>query len=86
MERATFCNTGSEAVLGALRAARTVTGRNRVVMFAGDYHGINDEVLVRPHVVQGKLVSSPIAPGIPREMAGNIVVLNYDDPEALNFL
>ena len=48
MERATFCNTGSEAVLAALRVARTVTGRNKIALFAGSYHGIFDEVLVRP--------------------------------------
>jgi glutamate-1-semialdehyde aminotransferase len=47
MERAAFCTTGSEAVLGAMRVARTVTGRNTIVMFTGDYHGIVDEVIVR---------------------------------------
>ena len=47
MQRAAFCNTGSEAVTAAIRVARTVTGRDRIVMFAGAYHGIFDEVLVR---------------------------------------
>lgn len=42
MERVSFCNTGSEAVMGALRMARTVTGRNRIAYFAGDYHGMFD--------------------------------------------
>ena len=46
-ERMTFCNTGSEAVMAAMRIARTVTGRNRIVYFAGDYHGQFDEVLAR---------------------------------------
>ncbi len=46
MQRVTFCNTGSEAVMGAMRLARTVTGRNLVVLFTGDYHGSFDEVLV----------------------------------------
>src|SRR5690606_34894828 len=46
-DRAGLCNTGSEAVLGALRIARTVTGRNLVAVFGGSYHGINDEVVVR---------------------------------------
>ncbi|MDE3122052.1 MAG: amino acid adenylation domain-containing protein, partial [Paracoccaceae bacterium] len=36
-DRVTFCNTGSEAVLAALRAARTVTGRNRIALFSGSY-------------------------------------------------
>ena len=47
MERVTFCNTGSEAVMAAMRVARTVTGRNKIVIFTGDYHGMFDEVLVK---------------------------------------
>ena len=47
MERAAFCNTGSEAVTAALRVARTVCGRDRIAMFTGAYHGTFDEVLVR---------------------------------------
>ena len=46
-ERAAFCNTGSEAVTAAFRLARTVTGRNKVVLFSGAYHGMFDEVLVK---------------------------------------
>ena len=46
-DRVTFCNTGSEAVMAAIRVARTVTGRDRIIYFAGDYHGTFDEVLVR---------------------------------------
>jgi glutamate-1-semialdehyde aminotransferase len=46
-DRAGLCNTGSEAVLGAMRIARTVTGRTTIVCFNGSYHGINDEVIVR---------------------------------------
>ncbi|WP_280951688.1 aminotransferase class III-fold pyridoxal phosphate-dependent enzyme, partial [Ensifer sp. 1H6] len=38
-ERVTFCNTGSEAVMAAMRVARTVTGRDRIVIFGNDYHG-----------------------------------------------
>lgn len=80
MERATFCNTGSEAVMGALRLARTVTGRNLVVLFAGSYHGSFDEVLVKS---VGSHRSMPTAPGIPRESVSNILVLDYGTPESL---
>ena len=38
-ERACFLNTGSEAVQAATRIARTVTGRDKVLVFAGGYHG-----------------------------------------------
>ncbi len=47
MDRVAFCNTGSEAVTAAIRVARTVSGRDKIAMFAGAYHGIFDEVLVR---------------------------------------
>ena len=67
MERVTFCNTGSEAVMGAMRLARTVTGRNLVVLFTGDYHGSFDEVLVK---AVGKQRSMPVAPGIPARERG----------------
>jgi len=66
-ERATFCNTGSEAVTAAMRVARTVTGRNKIVFFAGDYHGMFDEVLVKGLKKAGEPYAVPVAPGIPRE-------------------
>ena len=81
-ERVTFCNTGSEAVMAAIRVARTVTGRDRIVYFAGDYHGTFDEVLVR-NTPRG---SAPVAPGIPQANVGNVIVLEYGADAALNYL
>ena len=86
MERATFCNTGSEAVLAAMRISRTVTGRDKIVSFAGDYHGIFDEVLVRPATIKGELRSRPIAPGIPTNTTDNVIVLDYGTPASLDWL
>jgi len=85
-ERATFCNTGSEAVIAAMRVARTVTGRNKVVFFAGDYHGMFDEVLVKGFNRDGVPQSVPAAPGIPRESASNVTVLEYGTPESLEWI
>jgi glutamate-1-semialdehyde aminotransferase len=82
-ERAAFCNTGSEAVLGAIRIARTVTGRSLIVVFAGSYHGINDEVIVRG---TKKLRSIPAAPGIMPSTAENVLVLDYGTPESLEII
>ncbi|MGA9422426.1 MAG: aminotransferase class III-fold pyridoxal phosphate-dependent enzyme, partial [Rhodanobacteraceae bacterium] len=79
-ERAALCNTGSEAVMGTIRVARTVTGRDTLVIFAGSYHGIFDEVIVRG---TKKLRSIPAAPGILRNVAENVLVLDYGAPEAL---
>lgn len=85
-ERATFCNTGSEAVTAAMRVARTVTGRNKIVFFAGDYHGMFDEVLVKGFKKGGVPHSVPVAPGIPREKAANVVVLEYGAAESLEWI
>lgn len=82
-ERAGLCNTGSEAVMGCVRIARTVTGRSKIAMFTGAYHGIFDEVIVRG---TKKLKSVPAAPGIMPNTAENVVVLDYGTPETLQWL
>ena len=83
MERVAFCNTGSEAVMAALRLARTVTGRNTVAIFKGSYHGTFDEVIVRSGANHKSL---PAAPGIMASMFENILVLDYGTPESLEIL
>ncbi len=82
-DRATFCNTGSEAVMAAMRLARTVTGKSKVVYFNKDYHGNFDQVLVRSTRFGGKNISSPAAPGVPQSNADTMIVLDYGTPEAL---
>jgi amino acid adenylation domain-containing protein len=82
-DRAGFCNTGSEAVLGALRIARTVTGRSLIICFNGSYHGINDEVILRG---TKKLKSVPAAAGIMPESVQNMLVLDYGTQEALTII
>ena len=86
MERATFCNTGSEAVMAAMRLARTITGRSRIAYFTGDYHGMFEEVLVRGAWVNGVYKAQPIAPGIPQSLVENMLVLDYADPASLEIL
>ncbi|MBL7923172.1 MAG: amino acid adenylation domain-containing protein [Bacteroidia bacterium] len=82
-DRAGFCNTGSEAVLGAMRIARTVTGRSLIVSFNGSYHGINDEVILRG---TKKFKSIPAAAGILPEAVQNMLVLDYGTPESLEII
>ncbi|WP_051953651.1 type I polyketide synthase [Xenophilus azovorans] len=82
-DRAALCNTGSEAVMAAVRIARTVTGRNTVVVFSGAYHGTFDEVLVRA----GRQAKGlPAAPGIMPGMFGDVRVLDYGTPESLEYI
>ena len=84
-ERAAFTNTGSEAVLAAVRLARTVTGRTRIAT-CGGFHGINDEVLVRANVVDGERRSVPVAPGIPEHIVRDVLVVDYGTAEGLELL
>jgi amino acid adenylation domain-containing protein len=79
-ERSALVNTGSEAVMGAIRIARTATARNTIVTFTGSYHGTFDEVLVRSGRGNRGI---PAAPGIMPCMFGEIVVLEYGADEAL---
>ncbi|MEM8948050.1 MAG: aminotransferase class III-fold pyridoxal phosphate-dependent enzyme, partial [Pseudomonadota bacterium] len=82
-ERCTFASSGSEAVLGAIRLARTVTGRQTVVMFSGAYHGICDEAIARGGKNHQAL---PSAPGIMREALANTRVLPWAEEESIEIL
>ena len=85
-ERASFVNTGSEAVQAAMRLARTVTGRDKIVIFTKDYHGNFDEVLVKGVGSGDTIRSLPIAPGIPRRAVDDMIVLPYGTDEALEII
>ncbi len=82
-ERSALCNTGSEAVLGAMRIARTVTGRSLIVGFSGAYHGINDEGLVRG---TKKLKTFPASAGILKDSVQNVLILEYGTQESLDII
>lgn len=86
MDRAAFCNTGSEAVLAAMRLARTVTGKDGIATFAGHYHGIFDEVLVKGVQLGKNRKTVPIAPGIPQRHVEHTLVLKYGDMESLELI
>lgn len=86
-ERMTFCNTGSEAVMAAMRVARCVSGREKIAVFNGAYHGQFDEVLLKGVKGSGsRPLSLPIAPGIPRSAVENMIVLDYGTPASLQWL
>ncbi|MFC3196159.1 amino acid adenylation domain-containing protein [Parapedobacter deserti] len=82
-DRAALCNTGSEAVLGTMRIARTVTGRSTIVAFTNSYHGIMDEVIVRG---TKKLKPFPAAPGIMEDAVKNMLILDYGTEESLQII
>jgi amino acid adenylation domain-containing protein len=86
MDRATLANTGTEAVLGAVRAARTATGKDKIAVFDTDYHGMIDQFMVRGVHFKDTTKALPSSPGVPRFLVENNLVLDYDDPNVLKKL
>ncbi|WP_405606518.1 aminotransferase class III-fold pyridoxal phosphate-dependent enzyme [Streptomyces sp. NBC_00076] len=86
MERVAFVNTGSEAVITALRLARAATGRDKIVLFSTGYHGHSDGVLAAPRYDNGRLRSQPISAGISPSAVENVYVLEFGSPQALDFI
>ena len=86
-QRAAFCNDGTEAVMGAIRLARAATGRSKIALFAGSYHGGSDGVLVKGVTTNdGTLRSIPKTSGIPSYIASDVMVLDYGTKESLDIL
>lgn len=82
-DRAFFCNSGTEAIMSAVRLARAATGRNKIALFAGSYHGSFDGILARGVRENGQLRAVPIAPGVAPSLIADVMILDYDRPESL---
>ncbi|MDX9860533.1 MAG: aminotransferase class III-fold pyridoxal phosphate-dependent enzyme, partial [Rhodospirillales bacterium] len=82
-ERVAFGNTGSEAVMVAIRLARAATGRSRIVIFKNAYHGIFDGVLATEDDEGGV---RPIGIGTPPAMIEDVMVMEYGAAESLRLI
>ena len=82
-ERCVFSNTGTEAVMAAIRMARAATGRSKIVIFEGSYHGHSDTTALALYGVGDQREIVPVSPGIPENMADNVLILDYDQPASL---
>ncbi|MEO1373245.1 MAG: amino acid adenylation domain-containing protein [Cyanobacteria bacterium J06635_10] len=83
-ERVTFCNSGTEAIMTALRLARTSTGRTKIALFTNSYHGHFDGVLAR--AANGSYDATPISPGISEYSVQDVLVLDYGDFKSIDIL
>lgn len=82
MEMVRLVNSGTEATMSAIRLARAATGRDRIVKFAGNYHGHVDSLLARSG--SGSLsLGIPTSPGIPESVVAQTSVLPFNDAEAV---
>jgi amino acid adenylation domain-containing protein len=87
MERVTFCNSGTEAVMTAMRVARATTGRAKIAIFKGAYHGHFDGTLAIPQTSEdGKLPAQPMVPGVLQNMVDDVLLLTYGAPESLDII
>ena len=86
MPRVAFCNSGTEAVMAAIRLARARTGRSRIVTFEGSYHGHSDQTLAQSTLRDGVFFSEGIAPGIPPEAVAATTVLEYGSERSLDYI
>jgi len=82
IEMVRFVNTGTEATMSAIRAARGYTGRMKIVKFEGCYHGAHDCVLVKAGS-GATTFGTPDSLGIPKETTQNTIVLPFNDIESL---
>ena len=89
IDQVRLCNTGTEAVLYATRLARAFTRRHKIIRFEGMYHGFSDGVYWSKHPAIDKAGpdAHPIAvaqgPGMPRGVEDNLIILPWNDPQAL---
>jgi glutamate-1-semialdehyde 2,1-aminomutase len=83
LERVRFVNSGTEATMSAVRVARAATGRDRIIKFAGCYHGHADSFLVQAGSAALTL-GVPTSPGVTRGAAGDTLVASYNDLESVH--
>jgi len=85
IEMVRFTSSGTEATMSALRLARACTNRDKIVKFAGCYHGHSDGLLVRAGSGATTL-GLPDSPGVPQGYTQNTLVAPYNDLEAVSQL
>ena len=82
VEMIRFVNSGTEAVMSVLRLARAFTGRDRIVKFAGGYHGHADMLLVQAGSGAATL-GLPDSPGVPAAVTADTLSCAYNDLDAV---
>jgi glutamate-1-semialdehyde 2,1-aminomutase len=82
VEKVRLVNSGTEAVMTAIRLARGYTGREKVVKFIGCYHGHVDHMLVQAGS-GATTFGTPSSPGVPRDFTKHTLLLPYNDAGAV---
>ncbi len=83
IQKVRMCNSGTEATMSAIRLARGFTKRDKIIKFAGCYHGHSDSLLIKAG--SGALTHGyPDSAGVPAAFAQETIVLPYDDTAAVD--
>jgi len=82
LEKMRFVSSGAEACMGAIRAARGFTGRDKIIKFEGCYHGAVDYLLVKAGSGAATL-GQPDSAGVPASFAEHTIVIPFNDVRAL---
>ena len=85
IERVRFVNSGTEATMSAVRLARAATGRDKIIKFAGCYHGHGDAFLVQAGSGATTL-GVPTSPGVSRATAADTLIADYNDLDSVTRL
>jgi len=86
VEQVRFCNSGTEATLHAIRAARVYTGKTKIIKVEGGYHGTHDsaEVSVHPDPLAAGPAEAPLSlpenAGISPNTCQDVVIIPFNDP------
>ncbi|WP_062515282.1 glutamate-1-semialdehyde 2,1-aminomutase [Halobacillus sp. KGW1] len=80
LDKVRFVNSGTEAVMTTIRVARAYTGRNKIIKFAGCYHGHSDLVLVAAGSGPSTL-GTPDSAGVPKAIAQDVITVPFNDIE-----
>ena len=82
MDKVRFVNSGTEAVISGVRLARSYTGKDKIIKFAGCYHGHQDSLLVAAGSGLATL-SLPGSKGVPEGAVKNTLIATYNDLESV---
>ena len=82
MDKVRFVNSGTEAVLSAIRLARAFTGKDKIIKFSGCYHGHSDALLVAAGSGLATL-SLPGSKGVPEDAVKNTLIAEYNNLESV---
>ncbi len=82
-ERVAFCNSGTEAVMNLMRIARATTGKEKIAVFSGSFHGTFDGVYMMKNASSMSEHPIPTSLGTPQKMAEDVIMLDYNEQKSI---